>query len=772
VVGNSESVQVQRGYLRQEARLLIAGLYVIALLAVGNVVQGSIPPPLSFAGLWFYTGFLPLVLARLIVPYFHRPADTLANGLALLVAVATLDPTSAAIPRDQVDLGRLLIAVYAAITLVASVLAMLGRDDTSPFFDWGPRATSFAGSIGRTEVGFSLYLGLLTIATFAEHPGSAALIGAAWVVFQFIRPFERLAERIYRRQPRATSATIVVDSLIDPNLVIGRARSDTQISIGDRVVWATGAKGRVVDRSLLLDSPRFYVALDGPAVVREGDRGRVEHQSDRVAVGYVAEETSIDELVLRGNPAHRSEVTEGRLLLAPVRGASTYFQLTRADLIERTDGPLRRHLLRGRARKLGTWNAEKHGFDQVPWLADAGASVELVKEERPPDTIGGIGRVPGTSYEIGVNLAPLVTHNTAILGILGVGKTSLAWELIQRLIVDDIRVIVFDITDEYATRFGAFFGDAEARWMYELIEKRIGGKRNNTAAPKETAGNVGEVKKAFTEVLQAFTASPSSVLVINPAALEVTMEDGAAWSGVVPLRRLSVPEVTRLLAEAILDFARTTWPADPAEKAKARLCVVLEEAHSLVPEGGSMSDRFEATAAARTARAILQGRKYGVGCILITQRTANVTKTILNQCHTIFAMRSFDATSEQFLGNYMGADYAALLPSLRERQAVAFGRGSTSEAPILIDLNDRGIFQAQWEDALSKVPPTVLNPGAAGVGAAPAAAAAAPAVPPATGVTATPPGPSPAPSPPSAGPAAPTGPSPSSSDDDLDDLPF
>src|SRR5258708_19324370 len=99
--------------------------------------------------------------------------------------------------------------------------------------------------------------------------------------------------------------------------------------------------------------------------------------------------------------------------------------------------------------------------------------------------------------------------------------------------------------------------------------------------------------------------------------------------------------------------------------------------HSVVAEG----DR---AATARSARAMLQGRKYGVGCLVITQRTANVTKTILNQCNTIFAMRTFDDTGKAFLANYMGADYANSLPSLDERHAVFVGKASSCENPILI----------------------------------------------------------------------------------------
>ena len=85
-------------------------------------------------------------------------------------------------------------------------------------------------------------------------------------------------------------------------------------------------------------------------------------------------------------------------------------------------------------------------------------------------------------------------------------------------------------------------------------------------------------------------------------------------------------------------------------------------------------------ATAATARAILQGRKYGMGCLLITQRTANVTKSILNQCNTIFAMRMFDDTGRDFLSNYIGSDYAKILPSMEARHG-AFRQGVIVREP-------------------------------------------------------------------------------------------
>ena len=77
---------------------------------------------------------------------------------------------------------------------------------------------------------------------------------------------------------------------------------------------------------------------------------------------------------------------------------------------------------------------------------------------------------------------------------------------------------------------------------------------------------------------------------------------------------------------------------------------------------------------------------------MITQRTANVTKSILNQCNTVFTLRVFDAPGMDFLKNYIGDDYAGVLSTLEDRPAVVFGRASSCRDPVLICLNDRQDF--------------------------------------------------------------------------------
>ena len=71
-------------------------------------------------------------------------------------------------------------------------------------------------------------------------------------------------------------------------------------------------------------------------------------------------------------------------------------------------------------------------------------------------------------------------------------------------------------------------------------------------------------------------------------------------------------ETTQVIAETLLALVSDEFSA------RARVCLVFEEAHSLIPEWNSAVKDGESSAANGTARAILQGRKYGLGCLVVT----------------------------------------------------------------------------------------------------------------------------------------------------------
>lgn len=79
--------------------------------------------------------------------------------------------------------------------------------------------------------------------------------------------------------------------------------------------------------------------------------------------------------------------------------------------------------------------------------------------------------------------------------------------------------------------------------------------------------------------------------------------------------------------EIVVRYAEALWQA--AIRAETRLPyeVVIDEAHNFIPEGGKQT-----AAAKRMKQFAMEGRKFGIGMILSTQRAAAISKDVLGQC--------------------------------------------------------------------------------------------------------------------------------------------
>jgi DNA helicase HerA-like ATPase len=123
--------------------------------------------------------------------------------------------------------------------------------------------------------------------------------------------------------------------------------------------------------------------------------------------------------------------------------------------------------------------------------------------------------------------------------------------------------------------------------------------------------------------------------------------------------------------------------------AHARGVIVLEEAHTIVPEM-SLYGRFDRTETegvlGRISQIALQGRKYGVGLLLISQRTALVSKTLLSQCNTVLSFGMHDETGLKYLANVFSTDHVSAIPNLKRFQVIAFGKGIKSERPVIFEI--------------------------------------------------------------------------------------
>lgn len=116
------------------------------------------------------------------------------------------------------------------------------------------------------------------------------------------------------------------------------------------------------------------------------------------------------------------------------------------------------------------------------------------------------------------------------------------------------------------------------------------------------------------------------------------------------------------------------------------IALVLEEAHSYIP---AESDSRYAVAVEAIERIAKEGRKFGLSLVVVSQRPANVSATILSQCGTFVALRLTSDVDQsrvlRLLPDTLG-DQGGLLGTLRDGEAIVSGDGVTLPGRVLFGM--------------------------------------------------------------------------------------
>ncbi|MEB3765909.1 MAG: ATP-binding protein [Desulfurococcales archaeon] len=111
--------------------------------------------------------------------------------------------------------------------------------------------------------------------------------------------------------------------------------------------------------------------------------------------------------------------------------------------------------------------------------------------------------------------------------------------------------------------------------------------------------------------------------------------------------------------------------------------VVIEEAHVLIPREGSTLTKYWAGRIAR------EGRKFGVGLILVSQRPKNVDQDVLSQTNNKIILRIVEPNDKRYIqaaSEQMSEDLLSLLSSLNPGEAIVLGSMTKIPAMVKIDL--------------------------------------------------------------------------------------
>lgn len=123
------------------------------------------------------------------------------------------------------------------------------------------------------------------------------------------------------------------------------------------------------------------------------------------------------------------------------------------------------------------------------------------------------------------------------------------------------------------------------------------------------------------------------------------------------------------------------WARNLSQGGRNRpLLLLMEEAHNYLNNEGSALPVVQ--------KIVKEGRKYGIGAMIVSQRPSEVNSTILSQCGTFFALRLANATDRGHITSAVTDNLEGLtsmLPILRTGEAIILGEAVKLPMRTLID---------------------------------------------------------------------------------------
>jgi uncharacterized protein len=329
---------------------------------------------------------------------------------------------------------------------------------------------------------------------------------------------------------------------------------------------------------------------------------------------------------------------------------------------------------------------DDRGLLQVPRSPfKAGDMVFRARDELIKDCIGlkehtktgaYLGYLFGHDIRVEVDINAMVQKHVSILAKTGGGKSFLCGDLIEELMKHDVTVMVIDPHGEYSAmrdtgsspKGGKDFHIKPQGFGEKIQEFSTDVSVNKSAKPlKFTLANIDarellgltQIKngKVFLTALRKAIDSVKSVKkdfgLKDIIAMLEAEEDAANNSLIAELEYLNevnifAPQGTRI-DELVIQGKMTIinlrgTPPDISELIVNRICTALfelrkigkippmmlvaEEAHNWCPQQGlAASSKIFRTIAA-------EGRKFGLGLTIISQRAAKIDKNVLSQCNT------------------------------------------------------------------------------------------------------------------------------------------
>jgi uncharacterized protein len=389
---------------------------------------------------------------------------------------------------------------------------------------------------------------------------------------------------------------------------------------------------------------------------------------------------------------------------------------------------------------------DKEGHLQAPRSPfEAGAQITIAHEDLIRHVLGlqaekqngaYLGLLKGHNLPVYLNIDSLVQKHICILAKTGGGKSYACGVLIEELLKKKIPLVIIDTHGEYISlgkpnkdkkdqknmeKFGVkandyssqivtfsplTSGDAtthltlngmnlEGREILELLQAKLSGPQ--IAVLYQTIKELKEFKQVYSirDIIESVEHSKSNARWNVMASLEsldsigVFSEKGTSTEELVQKGKCSIinmrgvpPDiqdvvVARLTEELFKD--RKIGKIPP-------FLFVVEEAHNYCPEHGighAVSSNMLRTVAS-------EGRKFGMGLCVVSQRPAKIDKNIISQCNTNIILKVTNPNDlKAIIQSVEGLTSQTYDEIQRLPIGVALISGASIQIPILVEIRTR-----------------------------------------------------------------------------------
>jgi hypothetical protein len=344
--------------------------------------------------------------------------------------------------------------------------------------------------------------------------------------------------------------------------------------------------------------------------------------------------------------------------------------------------------------------------------------------------IGNLLRMP--SIDVYVNVNQIVSRHLAILATTGSGKSNLLALLIKKIADLNGTVILFDYHGEYseldiknvkhmipkinprkleleefadmidikehASRQRGILTEAfkdakDSNDFWDTLFKAI----ESIALTKR--GEERYVADRVLEIVQNSRERLKNILDPEIEGLDQLEEHKINIFNMLELNERQASILVAYYAKEILVDRRSA----KKKKFKSPLLIALEEAHAFIPTG---EHNKTSEVMAKIAR---EGRKFGVGLVIISQRPSKIDQNVLSQMNSLAISRIIQPKDQNYIMDIIESIPSELLkhlPSLNTGEVLLTGRWVTIPSLVKVDKVEEKISGTdinavkEWDDSI------------------------------------------------------------------------